>query len=77
VGKLNYKKQFICQEVNFLAVSCKARCLHQKNGKCQLDDHRVKGIDVEFSDEFDPASSCDCFSPVNKKKAKKKKKKER
>jgi len=49
-----------------MSLPCKARCLNQKNGICQLDDERIKNSQVEFGEEWMPEEECVGFVPSEK-----------
>ncbi len=50
-----------------MSIPCRARCMNQKEGICQLSDERIKNSQVEFGEEWDPEESCVAFVPSEKK----------
>lgn len=41
-----------------MTIPCRARCMNQENGRCRLDDERIKQSRVEFGEEWDPTRQC-------------------
>ena len=58
-----------------MSLPCNARCLHQRDGTCLLDDHRIRESRVEFGEDWDPAESCVGYIPRKEKESTKRRKK--
>ncbi|HOB86864.1 MAG TPA: hypothetical protein PKO38_04155 [Bacillota bacterium] len=41
-----------------MPVPCEARCINQRDGRCLLEDERIKNSRVEFGDDWDPVRQC-------------------
>ena len=41
-----------------MPIPCRARCINQRNGKCQLEDERIRQSQVEFGEDWDHIQSC-------------------
>ncbi len=54
---------------------CRAKCMNQRNNRCQLeDDERIKLSQVEFGDEWDPVQHCAGYRPRREKESVKRRK---
>lgn len=60
-----------------MPVPCKAKCMNQNRGQCQLEDERVMNNQVEFGEDWDPMENCSCFAPREGKQPQKKSKKKK
>jgi len=49
-----------------MPIPCRAKCLNQKDGMCQLNDERIKNSQVEFGEEWVPEEECLGFVPSKK-----------
>ncbi len=57
-----------------MTVPCRARCVNQRDGKCLLNDERIRNSQVEFGDEWDPVESCAGYIPREEKESQKRQK---
>lgn len=57
-----------------MSASCKARCMNQRNNKCQLEDERISDSRVEFGEDWDPVKQCVGYLPCKEKESNKRRK---
>jgi len=50
---------------------CRAKCAHQRNNRCQLEDERIRQSRVEFGEEWDPVQHCAGYRPRREKEQEK------
>lgn len=57
-----------------MVAPCRAKCMNQRNNRCQLEDERIKLSQVEFGEEWDPVQHCVGYLPRRQKETAKRRK---